>query len=916
MLPAIALQADPLKIMPAGDSITEGYEACSYRKPLVESLASCNIEMRGDQNGAYYPGNTCLTENTTHMGFGGWETQDFLATNNSGESKLEGYISDHQPDVVLLHIGSNDMYLSSAPGTYNTVTLNGSGTIGNINTMINQIYARQPNAAVLVANLIPWYGEAYVTEGLDLLRVEIEKMVGARAAAGDAIALVDVNTGFTSSMAHDGVHPNAIGENHIAARFKNALQARGFCNTSGNLPPVLQAISNQQNSIGDSINLQLSANDPEGDALSFSTSGLPLGISVNPDTGLISGSHNAEFNGSITVTVSDGSLTDSRQFNWVISDTSNQAPVLQIVGNQQGKVDDNINLQLSANDVNGDNLNFAASGLPAGLTLNQNNGLISGILTTVQISNVTVSVSDGSLSDSEQFVWTVNERINTNPDLTDNETVSSSVDRNGWKFYSITADSDITRVVVKLTGLSADSDLYVRAGQQPSGHESNGGIYDCKSTSGGTTSELCQLDNSGQTTWHIGVYGYRAANFQLTATLETEIANSDTVITSEQSINDSVFKDDWHFYKIEATSADTQLAVNLTGLSSDIDLYVRQGSRPSGHSQENGVYNCSSTQGGNSSERCVVTNSIDSTWYIGVHGYSSGNYTVSATLSQGNTGGETQELVLDEPASGTVGLREWEFFYVDVPADSTTLNVKLSELTADADLYVRESTKPSGTVDEGGQYDCGTFTGGTSTEKCELNNAGGKRFFVGVYGYQASSFSLLATNSSNPLIITELLDGQSDSSFVDQSEWTYYKITVPATESRLTVNLSGLTSDGDLFVRQGQIPSTNADTGADSDCFSVKGGTRSESCVVANNTTTDWYIGVYGYQATSYTVDVQASVSSRTTINKRVRVGKGEKIKASPTSSSSVQASTNGGGALAYPGLLIMLILFGRRKTG
>ena len=916
LLPLTSLLADPLKIMPVGDSITEGFEACSYRKPLVESLASCNIEMRGDQNGAYYPGHTCLTENTTHMGYGGWQTTDFLASDGSGESRLEGYISDHQPDVVLLHIGSNDMYYAEDPGVYNAVNLSGSGTIGNINTMLNQIYTRQPGATVLVANLIPWYGEAYVSDGLDLLRAEIEKMVSARASAGDALAMVDVHSGFNANMVHDGVHPNASGESHIAARFKNALQARGFCNGTGNLPPSLQAIADQQDTVGDSVSVQLAATDPNGDALTYSVSGLPAGITLDSNTGLISGSANSAFNSTVTVVVSDGSLTDSRQFNWTISDgNSNQSPVLQILGDQQGRVNDTVSLQLSASDPNGDNLSYSAIGLPAGLSVNQDNGLISGILTTEQTANVSISVSDGSLSDSEQFVWTVNQSDITDPELTDNEPVSGNVSQNDWMFYTIEAGADVIRVTVRLTGLSGDADLYVRAGQRPSGDEISGGQFDCKSTNGGTTNEQCRLDNNSATTWHIGVHGYSTANYQLAAELETAAVNNDTPISSDQSIEDSVFQGDWQFYKIDATAADTELTVDLSGLSADIDLYVRQGSRPSGHSQENGIYDCLSTHGGNSNERCVVSNESDSSWYIGVHGYSSGSFTVTARLSQGSIGGDPTALALDNTATGQIGLREWKFYSVDVPQDSTRLDVKLQDLTNDADLYVRETTRPSGTVDEGGQYDCGSYNGGTTTEVCELNNAGGKRYIVGVYGYQASDYSLLATASTEQIVITELVSGQSDSTFVNQGDWTYYKIKVPASDSRLTVNLTGMSSDGDLFVRQGQIPSSNANAGADSDCYSVKGGTQNESCTLENNATTEWYIGVYGYQATAFTVNAQSSSTSRLAAAKSIRVGKGESLKSSgSTGNESNHSTSGGGGALAWHTLLLIALVVSRRR--
>ena len=68
---------------------------------------------------------------------------------------------------------------------------------------------------------------------------------------------------------------------------------------------------------------------------------------------------------------------------------------------------DSVSLTLSASDPNGDPVTYSAAGLPPGLNVNLNSGVISGTLTTSGSYPVTASATDGDLSGSTTFSWTV-----------------------------------------------------------------------------------------------------------------------------------------------------------------------------------------------------------------------------------------------------------------------------------------------------------------------------------------------------------------------------------------------------------------------------------------------------------------------------------------------------------------------------
>lgn len=75
--------------------------------------------------------------------------------------------------------------------------------------------------------------------------------------------------------------------------------------------------------------------------------------------------------------------------------------------------------------------------------------------------------------------------------------------------------------------------------------------------------------------------------------------------------------------------------------------------------------------------------------------------------------------------------------------------------------------------------------------------------------------------------------------------WVYYTIDVPECANTLTVNMSGGTGDGDLYLRFGAQPTAN-----DYVCRPYKTG-NTESCVQANPAAGTWHIGIRSYKTFS-----------------------------------------------------------------
>lgn len=103
---------------------------------------------------------------------------------------------------------------------------------------------------------------------------------------------------------------------------------------------------------------------------------------------------------------------------------------------------------------------------------------------------------------------------------------------------------------------------------------------------------------------------------------------NDINLLSSQRMSDFIFQGGWAYYKIDTAASDVELKVELENLSNDVDIYVKMGDRP-----DDGSYDCRPFLGDTKTETCILPNSGANTWYIGVNGYQSGSFKITATLN-------------------------------------------------------------------------------------------------------------------------------------------------------------------------------------------------------------------------------------------------------------------------------------------
>jgi hypothetical protein len=156
----------------------------------------------------------------------------------------------------------------------------------------------------------------------------------------------------------------------------------------------------------------VTATDTKGSTLTYSASGLPTGLSIDPSTGAISGTlasgDATDSPYTVTVTATDGTYSSSTTFTWTVGEAD--APIVTVPATQQNLEGDTVT-DVAVTATGTGTMTYSATNLPAGLSINSSTGVISGTITTGDSAdspyNVAVTVSNGTKSTTENFTWVV-----------------------------------------------------------------------------------------------------------------------------------------------------------------------------------------------------------------------------------------------------------------------------------------------------------------------------------------------------------------------------------------------------------------------------------------------------------------------------------------------------------------------------
>lgn len=214
-----------------------------------------------------------------------------------------------------------------------------------------------------------------------------------------------------------------VGNNSVSLTVTDAVGATATQDFAINVidvndPPVFVSSPITTATQGVAYSYDANANDPDaGDVLTYSLTTAPVGMTINPATGVVSWTPtNAQVGSNVvTITVTDDDpvtpLSATQSFTIVVADV-NDPPVIVSAAVTTATQGVPYAYDVNATDADvGDVLTYSLTVAPAGMTINPANGLIAWTPAASQIgvNNVTVTVTDNAATPlSGTQVFTIN----------------------------------------------------------------------------------------------------------------------------------------------------------------------------------------------------------------------------------------------------------------------------------------------------------------------------------------------------------------------------------------------------------------------------------------------------------------------------------------------------------------------------
>ena len=311
----------PIKIMPLGDSITEGDgddpQLVGYRSKLFDLLeaAGYNFDFVGTQSsGTSYSGN--VNFDPDHEGHGGMEVgpPSYLSAPTMLDN-IDTYLSSNLPDIVLFHMGTNDL---DNEGSGTAVAYRISHQLKDV--IVNHILVSNPNCETFLARIIHNNHVSEVNLNISIDSLFINTTSGFTTDEKKRVQKVDMHSSpqliypddfsySSGSSDYSDLHPIESGYNKMADHWFAAMQAY--------YQPTLAGPANS--ATDQAVDVTLSWNEPQ--AVTDNTS-LTYELQISTSSDFASTVYDNSSISSSTNSLSAWNLDYATQYYWRVRITN------------------------------------------------------------------------------------------------------------------------------------------------------------------------------------------------------------------------------------------------------------------------------------------------------------------------------------------------------------------------------------------------------------------------------------------------------------------------------------------------------------------------------------------------------------------------------------------------------------------
>jgi len=205
--PTSAIAQEVTKILPLGDSITQGgYERPSYRRTLWLKLKQhgFNVDFVGSQRDFHgaTPPDKLLDFDLDHEGHWGWETNEIV-------DSLPTWLESYTADIALVHLGTNDFDRGEA------IPL----TLEDLDSVLSLLRESNPDITILLARIVPMRFKSTAK-----FNAALSEWASTKSTSQSKLIIVDQYAGYYPLFYnYDKYHPNSWGEKRMADRWFDAL---------------------------------------------------------------------------------------------------------------------------------------------------------------------------------------------------------------------------------------------------------------------------------------------------------------------------------------------------------------------------------------------------------------------------------------------------------------------------------------------------------------------------------------------------------------------------------------------------------------------------------------------------------------------------------------------------------------------